>query len=824
MYQNFPEMHDVFALDNLRRFVAFCEAPNLLEEREEKAQQVAAAEARARRVYERLRLDADAERRAHTERIAIARSTAEAALNARIDAWFERDVAALRKAYDAHRHVEKAKLSQAFDEATKAADRFFAAEAQVSAALLGELTGGGGADFAASMASGAASSGVFSSDAASGHGAAGAIGHQRSALAALDRRMADVLPKYGVPRLLLLAELVVAPNLKDTCTRIIANDLPHFVNDTCLASSVIPEATLRAITSQCPLNTLVAARNLLRETAKRAAQAATKGEANGADVSGSRSAGVQAAVTTGFPPDFIEEEYTRRRHDALAAYRKLPLATLQRLCDPVERAAYLAGFAEDDADDDYAEMHPAAHAAAVVKKRPPLFTDADTLDVCNDLLWQARGDAEHVSERTDANAGDDGGGAADDDDSDGDPLDAAAHAAAAFPTAKKGAQLVTCTGGGDVQAEKRTPSVAVVMGCAVAPPPGPIISGSPAARQRSTAAGGSAAAMLGIEVVKAPTTAFAGAAPSVTRRRVILRQPDVEYAIMPAVAHQRRHELAARRCGGCTLRYHFACHIDAVDRACDFAVHVQLGLLVPKPPSVAAAGSDPAPLAAADGGLFAVDDIASAGSLLWTRDGVLLVDGVPVPFPVPAAAAFAAGDDVAIAVNEATGDVAFFRNGVSVEPPSGNGLLPEDEFVSAGKSGGTAASGFNRANKAASASATPQHANLLTPGDAAMSVSTTVPMVSATPRGSPTVADRYGVRWLRGVLQGRGPVVPVLLVSTAAAAPLSAAAKRALAATTAVHALGDAVSATVDFGGPSAKPLRGLPATFIPFDEAVARV
>jgi hypothetical protein len=274
------------------------------------------------------------------------------------------------------------------------------------------------------------------------------------------------------------------------------------------------------------------------------------------------------------------------------------------------------------------------------------------------------------------------------------------------------------------------------------------------------------------------------------------------------VVHTRRHELASRRCGGCSLRYVFDCQLTAIDRACDLAAHLQIGILVPPRRSE---GVNAVATGATDESTFAIDDVASGGSVLWTRDGILLLDGMPHPFPVPAAAAFAAGDHVAVAVDETTGDVAFFRNGVSVEPPA----IP-------GADGGALFAVVTRApSQTARADADSS--------DAGSSI--TVPFSG---RGEGTSARNDCSKsqtqtvsptfWLTKVVHERGPLVPAVLLQTAMPAPLSAAATRAMAAQAAASALGDAVSLTVDFGGAPLKPALGLPRTFVSFEEAASRM
>jgi hypothetical protein len=218
------------------------------------------------------------------------------------------------------------------------------------------------------------------------------------------------------------------------------------------------------------------------------------------------------------------------------------------------------------------------------------------------------------------------------------------------------------------------------------------------------------------------------------------------------------------------LRYVFEAAIDAVHPTCEFACSVYLALLTP-PPRDAVSSSASMALSSAS---IAQGTSTTRHGLLWGSTGVLVVDGRPVQFPTPSAASYSVGDTVAIAVNETSGDVAFFRNGRAIEPPSLRALMgnPGDDGV---------------APPAAAPQSVAQQLVLDDDGNVRE-------VASSNNSTSPD--------WLRGCLNGRGPIVPAVLLHTAIGAPLSAALKRSIGGS-AVGMRGDAITVAMDFNSAS---------------------
>lgn len=223
MWASIPDMCSVFASDNLQRLKQFCEAPHVLQgfvaanEKLQNAEKSLAEEWNSfvSGVFEK-----------RDEQLALLDGLEKQSLDStkkRLDDCMERDFESIREIYKSHFSREEQKLKGYFEHQRVSMEQFYEREVATMSTLKGAL--GKDADGLADL---------------------------RAETAALAELSHDTFGPAHLPRLLMLADVVLCSELRTQCLKLIAQDFGKFVTASELSSELIRANTFRELMTFVP--------------------------------------------------------------------------------------------------------------------------------------------------------------------------------------------------------------------------------------------------------------------------------------------------------------------------------------------------------------------------------------------------------------------------------------------------------------------------------------------------------------------------------------------------------------------------------------------
>lgn len=279
MWTSIPDMHSVFASDNLNRFKNFCEAPALLTTLVDLNDKLKEREVQVQEEWDEFVTQTFTKRDQELELVGTMASSASEILRTRIESAMYKDIEAIKEIYASHIYHEEQKLKQFFDKQRTNIEVFYEREL-ASLAVLRDLTDDTEPESMAQL---------------------------RAEVSALSEMCAETYGPPALPRLLMLADVLMSAELRSQCLKLIAADFSRFCS--------LPEMNsqlLRANTLQ-ELLTLISDIELMRS------------------VRSIRSS-MQQAQHKGFPLDVLEAELKCRGDVRAQELFVKDISSVQDLC------------------------------------------------------------------------------------------------------------------------------------------------------------------------------------------------------------------------------------------------------------------------------------------------------------------------------------------------------------------------------------------------------------------------------------------------------------------------------------------------------------
>ena len=270
-----PNMHSVFAVDNVKRFLSFCDAPQMLEN-------LLTAEDRVKKAMHDHVADWDAfvnefeankDRRLHE--LKQLRDSEVASMRKRFGDALERDIAVLKEIYEGHVAREEAKLIKRLDLQQKSMEEFFMREKAAIAKVWSRMEDD-------------------------------TVIQRRNERDGIAETCADTFGVEHLPRLLMIADTLKCAELRTNCCKLIAVNFPQHLTN--------PQYSTRLTHANCLLElaSFVSDEHL---------------------VNAYRTAKAKGSGHNGFPLDILTVEYESRfkaKMDTLRKMDAIELASLAR--------------------------------------------------------------------------------------------------------------------------------------------------------------------------------------------------------------------------------------------------------------------------------------------------------------------------------------------------------------------------------------------------------------------------------------------------------------------------------------------------------------
>ena len=221
MWLTFREMHRVFGVDNVTRFVQFTRDPQMLENKVRLEDELTIARAKQKEEWDTFVSSISKSREVHLESLKTKNVAQVEKLRAELDEALEEDLQAIRSIYRTHAEVEIRKLQESQRLELEATSKFFDDELNRLEELSAQVEPSEVTDLAQEV--------------------------QRISYA-----VEQVFPKESLPRLLMLADVLRCSDLKTACCKEIARQVQTFATNPEMRSDLIRASTFRELLSFMP--------------------------------------------------------------------------------------------------------------------------------------------------------------------------------------------------------------------------------------------------------------------------------------------------------------------------------------------------------------------------------------------------------------------------------------------------------------------------------------------------------------------------------------------------------------------------------------------
>jgi hypothetical protein len=276
-WSQIPNMHGAFAVDNVKRFLAFCDCPAMLDNLLNANDRYQKALSDSNQEWDKYILKFEEDKQGRLQQLSQLKETEVSGLRKRFDDALEKDIAILREIYSAHAAREESKLLKRLELQRQAVEQFYERERENTAKIWSKMEDE-------------------------------TVIARRNERDAIAETCGDTFGFEHLPRLLMLADTLRCAELRTNCCKLIAINFPkHSVN---------PQFNTRLIHANCWLELVSFVSDADLVTAYRHAVSASSGG---------------RGSYTGFPLDILKAEYDSRYKIKMDVLRQMDAVELSSL-------------------------------------------------------------------------------------------------------------------------------------------------------------------------------------------------------------------------------------------------------------------------------------------------------------------------------------------------------------------------------------------------------------------------------------------------------------------------------------------------------------